>query len=176
MGRRSARRGADDGRVPDQDTPPSKSAKKREMTALQQLGERLCTLSPGELARIPVDDPALLEAIDEVRSIHSNSARRRHLQFIGRLMRGVDPVPIEAALQDLHRERSEEAERLHRLEAWRDRILARGEPAIEEALAAFPGADRQRLRQLVLQHRRERTGDGPPAAARALFRYLRDSA
>ena len=74
----------DDGR-------PSKSARKREMTARQALGERLCALSPRELAQIPLPSDDLLAAIEQSRQITANSARRRHMQFIGKLMRDIDP-------------------------------------------------------------------------------------
>ena len=81
---------------------PSKSALKREMTARQKLGEALVELSERELVKVPVDDERLLETIREARAIKSKSARRRHLQLVGKLMRGVDPEPIAAALDSLH--------------------------------------------------------------------------
>jgi len=64
----------------------------------------------------------------------------------------------------------------HRLEAWRDRLLAEGDAALPELLAEFPGADRQQLRQLIRNAHRERAAQKPPRAARLLFRYLRELA
>ena len=155
---------------------PSKSARKRQMTALQVLGETLVNLSDGELAKIPIDDTRLREVIDEARNIRSHSARKRHLQYLGKLMRTVDPQPIETALASLHQSRRAEAEAFKALEAWRDRLLQEGDSAVEALLVRFPHADRQQLRQILRQHQRELERAQPPAAARKLFRYLRDLA
>ncbi|MFV0276015.1 MAG: ribosome biogenesis factor YjgA [Parahaliea sp.] len=153
---------------------PSKSAVKRQMLALQALGERLTQLSDRELGKIPLSDARLTQAIVETRGINSNSARRRHLQFIGKLMRDVDPEPVQAALDNLHREQRASADRFHQLEQLRDELLAKGQEAIEPVLARWPQADRQQLRQLLLQHQREQERGKAPAAARKLFRYLRE--
>jgi ribosome-associated protein len=152
----------------------SKSEMKRRMTALQELGETLTRLSDRELQRIPLSDPRLLQALMEARNISSNSARRRHMQYIGKLMRAIDPAPIEAALNALYREQRTSADRLHELERLRDELLASGLEGIERIVAHWPAADRQHLRQLVLQHQRERARGKPPAASRKLFRYLRE--
>lgn len=153
---------------------PSKSALKREMTARQDLGVALCELSDRELERIPIDDEALLAAIRESRRISHRSALRRHRQYIGKLMRRIDPAPIAAALEGLHEARRGDAARFHELEALRDRLLARGDDAIEEVLERFPHAERQPLRSLMREARAERAADRPPAASRRLFRLLRE--
>ncbi|GAB3286509.1 ribosome biogenesis factor YjgA [Parahaliea aestuarii] len=156
------------------DDAPSKSELKRRMTALQELGETLTRLSDRQLERIPLIDPQLIQAIAETKAINSNSARRRHMQFIGKLMRNIDPAPIEAALDSLYREQRESADRFHRLEQLRDEVLAQGLKGIEQVVTRWPQADRQHLRQLVLQHQRESARNQPPAASRKLFRYLRE--
>ncbi len=153
---------------------PSKSALKREMTARQALGEALCALSPKELETIPIADPLLAAAISEARAITSRSARRRHRQYIGKLMRSVDPAPLQAALDSLHQERAASAAQHHVLEGLRDELLERGDDALPAVFERFPEADRQHLRQLLRQARRERDGGRPPGAARKLFRYLRE--
>ncbi|TCO76235.1 ribosome biogenesis factor YjgA [Chromatocurvus halotolerans] len=154
---------------------PSKSALKREMTARQALGERLCTLTSRELEQIPLQpDSALHVAVLQSRSISSNSARRRHMQYIGKLMRDVDPEPLTAALEQLHAAHAAESAALHTLEALRDDLVQRGDTAINEVVARWPQADRQLLRQLLRQHGREQATGKPPAAARRLFRYLRE--
>lgn len=166
--------------MPEPETPgpeqeaPSKSEMKRRMNALQELGESLTRLSEKELALVPIGDPRLLAAIRETARISSNSARRRHLQYIGKLMRGIDPAPIESALGALHDSRRRAADSFHELEALRDDILAAGPDGVELATRRWPEADRQQLRQLVLQHRREADRGGTPAASRKLFRYLRE--
>jgi ribosome-associated protein len=156
------------------DLPPSKSAKKREMTARQKLGEALCELSAKELARIPIEDDALLEAIDEARRISAHSALRRHRQYIGKLMRRIDPEPIQTALDALYEERRGSADAFHELEELRDALLARGDDALAAVLARFPQAERQVLRSLAREARRHEDDERGKAPRRKLFRYLRE--
>lgn len=158
----------------EQDNAPSKSALKRQMLALQALGESLLDLNDKQLARIPIDDERLLQALRETRQIRSNSARRRHLQLIGKLMRDIDAEPIERALNAIHQARRQTTDAFHELEQLREDILAAGPAGVELALARWPQADRQQLRQLILQHQRELQRNKPPAASRKLFRYLRE--
>jgi ribosome-associated protein len=159
--------------APEAEEAPSKSELKRRMSALQTLGETLVTLNEQQLARIPIDD-RLLEAIREARQIRSNSARRRHLQYIGKLMRDIDPAPIQRALDELHQRHQQANEDFHRLEQLRDDVLLAGLKGVELVVDAWPEADRQQLRQILLQHQRELKLGKPPAAARKLFRYLRE--
>ena len=100
--------------------------------------------------------------------------RKRHLQFIGKLMRDVDPEPLQAALDELHRPSQQRNDAFHAIEALRDELLARGPEGVDIVLARWPQADRQQLRQLLLQHQREQQRGKPPAASRKLFRYLRE--
>jgi ribosome-associated protein len=158
----------------DAENAPSKSERKRQMLALQAMGESLLGLNDTQLAQIPVEDEQLLAAIRECRQIRSNSARKRHLQFIGKLMRNVDAAPIEQALKVLHNSRRETATAFQQLEQLREDILAKEIDGVELALNRFPEADRQQLRQLVLQHHREMQRGKPPAASRKLFRYLKE--
>lgn len=153
---------------------PSKSALKRQMHALQQLGESLVALSDKQLEQIPIGSERLLEVIREARRIRSHSARRRHLQLIGKLMRTVDAQPIENALQAMQQNRQANADAFHQLEQLRDEILAAGTDGTELVTSRWHQADRQQLRQLILQHQRELQGKKPPAASRKLFRYLRE--
>lgn len=153
---------------------PSKSALKRRMLALQELGETLVGLNDKQLGQIPIDNDRLLDVIREARTIRSRSARRRHLQLIGKLMRDLDAEPIENALKTLDRQRQDSADAFHQLEQLRDDILATGIEGTELAATRWPQADRQQLRQMILQHQREIAGGKPPAASRKLFRYLRE--
>ena len=152
---------------------PSKSALKREMHRLQALGESLTMLSEPALDKLSIEDEALLSAIRECRQIRSNSARKRHLQYIGKLMRAIDPEPIEEALRAMHGKHEKQVNQFHTLEQLRDDVLEQGISGVELALSQFPSADRQHLRQLVMQHQREITRQKPPAASRKLFRYLK---
>jgi ribosome-associated protein len=156
------------------DEGPSKSARKREMTARQALGEALCNLSDKELARIPVEDEDLLAAIRESARIRHHSAQRRHRQYIGKLMRRIDPEPLQAALDALYESRQSDAKKFQHLETLRDQLLREGDKALPAVLELFPGAERQQLRQLIREAQRELAADKPPAASRRLFRYLRE--
>lgn len=161
---------------PDEDLPlaPSKSALKREMTALQELGEALCALSPKELAKIPIDDPGLLKAIQDSARIKHHSALRRHRQYIGKLMRHIDPEPIQKAMDALYQEKRGDAQAFKALEALRDSLIRDGDAALANVIDRFPTADRQQLRQLMRDAQRELKAEKPPAASRRLFRYLRE--
>lgn len=154
--------------------PPSKSALKREMTARQALGEALCELSATELAAMAIEDPALLEAINESHRIHSRSALKRHRQYIGKLMRGIDPEPIRATLDAMHQRRSGKAQVFQDLEALRDALLEDPDTALVAVLERFPDADRQHLRQLARQAQRDAGSDRNSGASRRVFRYLRE--
>ena len=157
-----------------EDEGPSKSALKRQMSALQDLGVALTQLSDRQLGKIPIEDERLRQAILETRRINSHSARRRHMQLIGKLMRDIDPAPIEAALQALHDAGRASNDRFHELERLRDQILTEGESGIQQLMDRWPKADRQQLRQLLRQHQQEMAKGKAPAASRKLFKLLRE--
>lgn len=155
---------------------PSKTAKKRLALALQTLGEQLVALTEKQLANIPIDDERLLEAITQARTMRSHSAKRRHLQLIGKLMRDIDADPIRFALDNMYEKKREETARFHRSEKLRDDVLAAGPEGVELIMQRWPSADRQQLRQLLRQHAKETTTGKPPAASRKLFQIIRDLA
>ncbi len=155
------------------DERPSKSQRKREAHALQALGERLVDLKPQQLERIPLP-PDLHDAIREAQRLHQRGARKRQLQYIGRLMRELDdPAAVQAAWERITRPGEAETRLHHRLERWRDRLVEEGDAALADWLAEHPATDRQHLRQLVRAARKERERQQPPKKARELFRYLR---
>jgi ribosome-associated protein len=145
------------------------------MHALQDTGEALVALEPKRLAQIAAEaslPDALVDAIREARAITAWGARKRQLQYIGKLMRDVDPEPIRRRLDLWARGHDADAARLHALETWRDRLIA--EPATLDRLAAeFPGLDRSRFRALVQKARDEREHGAAPHAFRELFRALK---
>ena len=157
------------------DERPSKSARKREMQALQDIGTTIVKLSDGELATIPLEGD-LQEAILTARRIKSHEGLRRQLQFIGKLMRLSDTRAIEAALYDLEHGRQQHNQHFHQLEKLRDELIAQGVSAMDKVLETYPQADRQHLRQLITAAVKEREQEKPPASARKLFRYLRELA
>lgn len=151
---------------------PSKSQKKRESTALQDLGTELVELSPERLKKIDMPDN-LREAIRDAQRITAHGARRRQLQLVGKIMRSVDPAPLQAALDEVKGLSAAANARQHRLEKLRERLLA-DDSAFAELAADFPGADIQHLRQLRRNALKEAEQQKPPRAYRELFRELRD--
>mgnify|MGYP002631813641 CR=1 FL=1 len=152
----------------------SKSALKREMTNLQKIGENLVNLSPGKLAKIPMPEE-LFEAIMLARRLKNREGRRRQMQYIGKCMRSADSQEITAALESFDHQSEGFQQEQHKLEQWRDRLIAEGDRAISELILESPEIDRQHLRQLVRQANKEATEKKAPAASRKIFTYLRDS-
>jgi ribosome-associated protein len=153
------------------DTRLSKTQQKKRMLALQDLGAELIALNEEQLASMALPDN-LREAIAAAKRITTFEARRRQLQYIGKLMRRVDPEPIRARLDVWKASSREHTARLHRIERWRERLLAE-EPALEEFIGNHPHADAQQLRALVRNTQRERTENKPPRSYRALFQFIR---
>jgi len=151
----------------------SKSQRKRDARALFELGRDLVALDTATLNRLPLEAP-LRDAIGQARDIRSRIAHKRQLQYIARVLRGMDAEPIRAALEALHTEARRQTTVLHRIEDWRDRLLAEGDAALAELLGLYGPAEAQALRQLIRNAQREARLGKPPAAARKLFRLLRE--
>ena len=155
--------------------PPSKTRRKAEMHALQDLGERLVGIDDGKLGTLATEallPERLVEAVRAARKISAWGARKRQLQFIGKLMRDVDPAPIEKRLAAWSSGIDADTARQHALERWRVRLL--DEPGGLDALAAaYPGLDPATLRPLIAKARDERLRGTPPHAYRELFRALK---
>jgi ribosome-associated protein len=154
----------------EQTVPLSKTRRKKEMHALQDMGERLVQLDLKHLEGLELPE-ILMDAILEARRIRAHGARRRQMQLIGKLMRDVDASPIQEKLGLLNGMNRQQAARLHLLERWRDRLLA-DEPALTELGQAYPGADIQKLRTLIRNTNSEKLADKPPRSFRALFQEL----
>jgi ribosome-associated protein len=129
-------------------------------------------VSAAELARIDLPE-ALRAAIADMARIGSHEARRRQLQYIGKLMRQVDPEPLRAALKDATGESKQAVALMHRCEKLRDALLA-DDAALDGVLAELPGADVQQLRATIRAARREHREGRPPKHARQLYRWLHD--
>ena len=154
----------------------SKSSRKRQMHALQNLGEQLVDLSAAQLAKLTIDNEALIEAVKLAQRISQRSGRRRQMQFIGKLMRTADAEYIANALDALN-ETSRKAKAQERVvEGARDALLARGDDALPEVLDIWPHGDRQLIRQFTRSAQEERQRDQAPTSSRKLFRYLRSLA
>lgn len=151
---------------------PSKSQRKRDMHALQDMGAALVELSPERLDRIDMPE-ALRSAIREAQRLTRHEARRRQMQYIGRLMRDIDATPIRERLEEWRGQGREHTAQLHALERWREELMA-DDPALERFLRVYPGADSQKLRSLIRNARREQGAALPPKSYRELFRALRE--
>jgi ribosome-associated protein len=150
----------------------SKTQRKNEMLELQALGAALVELSDAQLAQFPLE-PRLREAVDEAKRIKSHGAKKRQIQYIGRLMRDVDPDPVRAALAALEGGSTQATARHRRLEAWRERLLA-DDDALTEFAGEHPSTDLQALRTLIRNARKEAKEQKPPRAYRELFRFVKE--
>ncbi|CAM3019388.1 ribosome biogenesis factor YjgA [Vibrio rarus] len=150
----------------------SKTEMKQDMEALQKLGEELVELKPAVLDKFPLPED-LADAIKDAQRF-KNEAKRRQLQYIGKVMRQIDIEPLQAAIDKYRNKHSQASAELHKLELLRDRVVAEGDAAITEVLSQFPTADRQRLRQLARQANKEKTANKPPKAYREIFQILKE--
>lgn len=151
----------------------SKSQIKREMHALVDLGKKLTTLKQDQLALLPLTD-MLRKALSDASKHKSNIANKRHMQYIGKLLRDQDIDFIQSFLEQIDSSSREYNERFHALEQWRDKLVTEGDNALAELLTQYPTADRQHLRQLIRLAQQEAAQDKPPAAARKIFKYIRE--
>jgi ribosome-associated protein len=152
---------------------PSKSAKKREVEALQELGAKLVELSADQIKKIDMPEELRAALKEAHRLAPRTEGMRRQLQFIGRIMRKVDPAPLQAALDKIAGLSAAENARMHQRERLRDRFIA-DEKVIDEIVAKFPHADIQYLRQQRRNAIREHELKKPPKAYREIFRILRE--
>ena len=150
---------------------PSKSQRKRDMTALQDLGAELVTLSKERLAKIEMPE-RLREALLEAQRITRHEAKRRQMQYIGKIMRDVDAAPLRAAMDEINGVSKAATIRQHQLERLRTRLME-DEAVFGEVARDFPAADMQHLRQLRRNAVKEAQQGKPPRAYRELFRELR---
>ncbi len=142
------------------------------MLALQEVGEKLVTLSPQRIAELDLPEK-LLDAVQEAKRLTQFGAIRRQMQYIGKLMREVDAEEISEKLVLWDAQSKENAAELHLVERWRTRLLEE-EAAFDEFARAYPDADITHLRSLVRSINRERHAGKPPRQFRSFFRELRD--
>ncbi|MGB8076863.1 MAG: ribosome biogenesis factor YjgA [Gallionella sp.] len=156
----------------EEELPPSKTRIKKQMHELRDLGKELTELGKDQLAQLDIPDN-LRDALREMKNINKFGAQRRQIQYIGKLMREIDPEPILAKL-DIWKGRSQQhIAYIHQLERWRDRLME-NDGALTELLAAHPQADAQRLRTLIRNAHREMEANKPPKNYREIFQVLRE--
>jgi len=153
------------------DNRPSKTQRKKAVHALQDLGVELVELPEERLEAIEIPE-TLRDAVMEARRITAHEAKRRQMQYIGKLMRKVDAEPIRVAL-DRWRTQSVQGVAVHkRVEAWRERLLA-DDAALTKLAADYPGADTAQIDALIRNIARERSAGQPPRSYRSLYQALR---
>lgn len=156
----------------EEELPPSKTKIKKQMHELRDLGKELTELGKDQLAQLDLPEN-LRDAIREMKNINKFGALRRQMQYIGKLMRDVDTVPILARLDAWKGTSQQHIGYMHQLERWRDRLLE-SDGALTELLAAYPQADAQRLRTLIRNAQKEMESGKPPKNFREIFQVLRE--
>lgn len=153
-----------------QDVQPSKTRRKQEMHALQDIGEQMIALDIHQLNELDLPE-LLMDAILDAKQIKKHGAYRRQTQYIGKLMRNIDVLSLQEKLAFWHNLKLQQTARQHLLEHWRERLLS-DEKALTEFGRNYPSADMQRLRMLVRKTHKERIANKPPKSFRALFHEL----
>ena len=150
----------------------SRTKKKQHVEELQKLGAALIDLPSVTLDALEL--PAvLLAAVREAQRITSHEARRRQVQFIGKVMRKIDPEPVRAAVAAIAGQSAATRARQKRLEQWRERLIA-DDAALTAFASEHAAADLQAMRTLIRNARKEIAEGKPPRAKRELFRLIRD--
>lgn len=157
----------------EEDTAPSRSELKRRMHALQAMGERLIPLKEAQWEALGLS-AAMLEALRESKRIKSQNALRRHVRRLGKLLSLEDTAKIKQLFQHADHRALQERQRFHRLEQWRDRLVRGDDATLSNLLDIYPKADRQRLRQLIRNSKKEQEMHKSPTAQRKLFKYLKE--
>ncbi|MDU6924626.1 ribosome biogenesis factor YjgA [Franconibacter helveticus 513] len=152
----------------------SKSEIKRDAEELKRLGAELVDLGKNALDKIPLDED--LRAAIELAQRIKKEGRRRQMQLIGKMLRQRDDEPIRQALDKLKNRHNQQVALFHKLEHLRDRLIEEGDDAVPEVLNLWPQADRQQLRSLIRNAKKEKEGNKPPKSARLIFQYLRELA
>ncbi|MBL4762060.1 MAG: DUF615 domain-containing protein [Gammaproteobacteria bacterium] len=151
----------------------SKSQKKRDAKELHALGIELTTLDTHSLAKIDMPDD-IAEAIQEARRLNKkHGARKRQLLYIEKLFRHADVTDIIRQVDNLKHSLKKEVDQHHHLEQWRDRLIQEDDHTMTEFLNEYPSINRQELRQLIRNAKKEATLKKPPKYSRALFQFLK---
>ena len=149
----------------------SKSEIKRDAEDLKQLGEKLVNLTKANLTKVPLDDN-LKDAIELAQRLQKE-ARRRQLQYIGKLLRSIDAKPIREALEKIENKHNQQQAMLHKLEILRDELIVKGDAALTDLLNEYPSADRQQLRNLIRAAQKEKEQNKPSKAYREIYQILK---
>ncbi len=153
--------------------PPSKSQLKRDMTGLQKLGEELTTLNKKQLEKLPLSDVLRAAIAEYVRLPNSNGARRRQLQFIGKIMRDTNHEEIQAELDKMRTPDRAQVRRAQLIEEWGERLLVGTEEEINAFVNDYPLAERQAIRQIVRNYSKD-NDEAARTHRRRLLNYIKE--
>ena len=151
---------------------PSKTQRKQAMAELQALGEALVDLPADRLKKVALPDELRTAVLEAQRMPRQDEAKRRQMQYIGKIMRNEDTAPIIEKLKQLKGSSTAATALLHRIERYRTEMIA-NDAAITQFLADFPAVDAQPLRALVRNARKEAEQVKPPKAYRELFQLIK---
>lgn len=158
----------------EEDLVKSKSQLKREMHSLQDLGKRMLDLRDEQLSGLSMSE-TLRNAIVESRRIRQHEARRRHLQYVGKVLRNEqDPEALRRAVEAFDAGSEEHTRRHHLAERWRDHLIAEGNTAVAGFVEQCPATDVQHLRNLVRNAQKDAKVEKNTGHGKKLFRYLRE--
>ena len=152
------------------DEGPSKTQVKKAMLELQDLGLALIGLPQAHYDALPLDE-RLGDALADLRRITAHGARKRQMQYVGKLLRGYDVEPFRKALATVQESRVRDVRALREIEQWRERLIA-GDDAWAAWSALKPAAATPRLQGLIRDARRERGNGANGHAFREMFRVL----
>ena len=152
----------------------SKSQRKRDAHELLDLGKKLITMPEATLKGLPLDDD-LREEVEFARSIRSHGARKRQMMTVGKMLRNRDTEALMDAVNNIDQKNRKASARFHHIEAWRDRLIEGSDQELSELLEQVPDINVQTLRQLIRNAKKEAGLGKPPAAARKLFKLLREA-
>ncbi|HJV73480.1 MAG TPA: ribosome biogenesis factor YjgA [Noviherbaspirillum sp.] len=153
---------------------PSKSQLKREMTALQELGEELVSQPKDRVMRVPMPED-VREVILECQKIKDHEGRRRQMQYVGKKMRLLEEdeiAAIQKVLDSWKGASKAETAAMHALERRREKLLA-DDTALTDLKEKYPEVDVQQLRTLIRNARKEQAESKPPKAYREIFQILK---
>lgn len=133
---------------------PSKTQVKKDMLALQVLGEALAALPTEDFAALKIDD-RLRQALRELQRLTAHGARKRQAQYVSKLLRAEDVAPLHQAIAANRAGKRRDAQALLDVEQWREQVLA-GDDGLQRWWTEFPATETRAFRALVRDARAER--------------------
>ena len=151
----------------------SRSEKKRRSTAIQKIGEELASYPISAIRSFNLP-PFLMQEYEELHTITKHEAKRRKMQYIGKMLREVDIEPIKARIEEVQEGKAAQSADFHHLERLRERLIQGDKEALNTVIESYPDVDMQKLRQLVRNTKKEMEKEKPLKSSKLLFRYLRE--